>query len=173
MIGLSNFKPGSKNLPINSIVQFQVDDFIAPDHIILAGMYGIVMEIPYAPCTPGISTMIKIYGRNESFGHYNHHFTLVEKELDENDIKDSISLCENAFEILEQKYGYTGFIKMGKDIRPQEKYLNEIFLLFPKFFEWKNEDKFLPQINGNLKRLKKILLAFKIIHFSLKLNHLP
>ena len=148
--------------PPDTVVQFNVTAFIEPDNIIFAGMYGIVVEDPNVRfiCTPGVSTMIQILGRSEPYGYFDNWFEGVKEEPDEEDLATSVYVAQNAFEIFEEEYGYTGFVKMGKKIHPQEKYFKEINQVSEKIIEWKNSEKYSIQIDGNLKRVIKILNAF-------------
>ena len=50
---------------------------------------------------------------------------------------------------------------MGKKIHPQEKYFKEIQQLSAKIMEWRGDEKHTAQIDGNIKRFRKILKAFK------------
>lgn len=154
--------PDYKYTP-DTLVQFNVTAFIEPDNIIFAGMYGVVVDGPYVrfTCTPGVSTMIQILGRSKSYGYFDDWFEGVEEEPDEEEFATSVYVAQNSFEIFEEEYGYTGFVKMGKKIHPQEKYFKEMNQLSKKIIEWKNDEKYSPQIDGNLKRFRKILKAFK------------
>lgn len=152
-----------ENLPPGTLVQLQVGAFIEPDNIVFAGMYGLVVDHPHAHiiCTPGISTMIQVLGRSYAYGYFNERFKEVQEMPDEEDLETSVFIAQHAFEIFEKEYGYSGFIKMGKKIHPQEKYFKEIYQLSAKIMEWKADEKYSPQIDGNMKRFRKILKAFK------------
>lgn len=149
--------------PPDTLVQFTVTTFIEPDNIIFAGMYGVVVDDPYVrfTCTPGVSTFIQVLGRPEPYGYFDENFEGVVEEPDEEDFAASVYVAQNAFDIFEEEYGYTGFVKLGKKIHPQEKFFEEMNHLSGKIIEWKNDTKYSPQIDGNLKRFRKILKAFK------------
>lgn len=149
--------------PPDTLVQFNVTAFIEPDNVIFAGMYGVVVDHPDVRfiCTPGVSTYIQILGRSEPYGYFDEWFDGVEEMPDDEDLDTSAYVAQNAFEIFEEEYGYSGFVKMGKKIHPQEKYFKELNQLSGKIIEWMNDEKYTPQIDGNLKRFRKILRAFK------------
>ena len=120
--------------PPDTLVQFNVTAFIEPDNIIFVGMYGVVVDDPYVrfTCTPGVSTFIQILGRSEPYGYYDEWFEGVEDEPDEEDLATSIYVAQNAFEIFEEEYGYSGFVKMKNKIHPQEKFFRELNQLSKK-----------------------------------------
>lgn len=149
-------------LPPDTLVRFQVDAFIEPDNIVFAGMYGVVTDHPHAHliCTPGVSTMITLIGGSAPYGYFNEWFTPVEEYPSEEDLQTSEWVYENAFEVYENEYGYSGFIKFKSKIYPQEKFFDELTQLTEKLSIWKNEEGKASQLKGNIKRISKILNSF-------------
>ena len=145
-------------LPPDTLVRFQVNAFIEPDNIVFAGMYGVVVDHPYAHliCTPGVSTMITLIGGSTPYGYFNEWFTPVEEYPSEDDLQTSAWVCQNAFEVYEKEYGYSGFIKLKSKIYPQEKFFDELTRLTEKLSLWKNETGKESQLKGNAKRTSKL-----------------
>jgi hypothetical protein len=150
------------NPPPGTWVRFHSDAFIEPGNIILTGMLGVVVTHPYAACicTPGISTMVKVVGTEEPFGHFNESFVQLGSEPAEREILESFALWDGAFDIFEDKHGYTGFARMGKDIVRQERLFRELRELSSKISKWDGHPIKEADIKGSLQRIRKILKAF-------------
>lgn len=144
-------------------VIFNEDQFIEPDHIIVEGMLGVVVDHPHAHyiCTPGISTMIQLAGTEKQYGYLNSSFKALGRIPPGDELDKSIELKDSAFSILEEKYGYTGYVRIGKKIYPQEKLCKELIHNSKKIREWLNEEGRDKDIAGVMKRIKKVLKAFK------------
>ena len=161
-------------LPTGTLVQFKVTDFKGPEDIIIAGMYGTVVKNPYPHMLGSMldedsvllriiepNEWIQVLGRSKPDSYSKEWFDKVEEEPDEEDLAASVNMAQNAFSIFEEKNGYTGFIKIGKNIIPQEKYLREMNQILKNILEWKNDEKKYPQVDAALNRLRKILRRFK------------
>ena len=169
-------------LPPDTLVLFHVDEFIDPTHVVMAGMYGVVVNYPYAAygCTPGISTMIQIIGRQDIYGYLDVWFEVVTEDPSEEDLIYSLQLCEQAFEIFEHLYGYTGYIKMGQKIRPQGQLFKELDQQLVKVGQAIYNGNIDINTQGAIKRIRKLLRAFTMHpngemaeHLSNQLNLTP
>ncbi len=133
-------------------VRFKVSVFIDSNYIILGGTYGVVADVPYGyVCTPGISTMIYPVGAEEPYGCSDEWFDILESEPSEEDIAASLYIWENAFEIYEEEFGYTGFIKVKNQILPQSKVLNDISRQTELMVKFKMREK-KKMLKGKLKK---------------------
>lgn len=148
----------------DTLVQFTTTLFIEPNNIIFEGMYGVVVDDPYVQyiCTPGVSTFIQVLGRTSRYGYGDECFEAVEIEPSDDELYTSAYIAQHAFEIFEEHFGYSGFIKKGKKIHPQEKYFRELIQLVGKIMEWSRDAKYFNQIDGNLKHIRKVLKAFRL-----------
>lgn len=161
-------------------VCFVGDAFIETNNIIIAGMIGKVSINPYGYVyTTGISTMILPVGAGEEYGYSNDWFEVLNHNPTQEEIQYSLDLWDNAFKIFEERHGYTGYIKIGKKILPQEKAFTQIQQLLNQVEKLKQNPSREKDVKGNLKRIIKILNAFslhplgkKSIELSKELKHL-
>jgi len=144
-------------------VRFNGDHFLDPANIILDGMLGEVVTTKYSHyvCTPGISTMIRPVGMQGEFGYFNNLFTPIPEIPDEKSRRESLHLWEHAWELFEDRHGYTGFVKTGNRFVPQEKLYAELHQHLKKITEWQNDPKREAENKGVIKRIKKILRLFE------------
>ena len=94
------------------------DYFFGPTHVVLEGMIGVVVDHPQAwvICTPGVSTMILLAGRDKPFGYFNKLFSPCDSEPGPDEIQHSIDLSQNAMLLFEQRHGIYGFHSNWKGI---------------------------------------------------------
>ena len=152
----------STTYPPGQWVEFTCAAFIEPDHIIINGMLGVVLDHPQSRyiCTPGVSTMIRVAGSDVDYGYFNEWFVPLNRIPDDRELVESGYLWENAFPILEHVYGYTGFVQLGNKIIPQEKLLQEITATSEHVVRWLQEGGSHQEMAGNMKRIRKVLRAF-------------
>jgi hypothetical protein len=141
-------------------VVFTTDQIIAPDHIIVRGMLGVVVEDPYGLCTTGISTMVYVLGLEDQFGYWDTSFEVRAKEPDEEELQQARQLAENAFDIYHERHGWSGLVKVGKRVMPEKKVRLEIVQLCRK------DDP------GSAKRLRKIIRSFNFHPDFLKIQNM-
>ncbi len=155
-------------------VKFKVDALIAPDHVILQGMVGqvVVTDVSHLVCTPGISTMIQVVGRSEPFGYFNTYFVALKEEPEAAEKDESIKLCDSAYALFEQKNGYTGYIKIGNKLEPEEKVVFELKTLSEKIPLLVDDKSKEIELKGLVKRLKKVLRSFGLHPFAQSLSSL-
>lgn len=144
-------------------VEFIVDAFYAPDNIIVKGLLGVVDDHPYAPyiCTPGISTMILPTGKAKSFGYASSAFVPLQATPSQEDIANSTALWHRAFDVYEEKTGYSGFVQVGKRVVSQYDALTEIHQLSAVLLATLTSGEMDADCKGRLKRIRKLLLAFR------------
>jgi len=139
------------------------DHFFSPSHVILDGMIGVVVDTPFAymVCTPGVSTMILLVGCDQPFGYFNNAFFPCVTIPGPDEVQRSIELLQDAMRIFEDRHGFTGYIQSGKVFVTQEKLFFELKANVTKISKWHHARTNETDIKGSLKRIKKVLLAFK------------
>lgn len=138
------------------------DHFFDPSHVILDGMIGVVVDDPYASiiCTPGVSTMILLVGRDKPFGYFNDAFFPCDTIPGPEEVQRSIELFQNAMRTFEDRHGFSGYIQIGKEFVAQEKLFIELKANVTKVSKWHQARKNEADVKGSLKRIKNVLLAF-------------
>ena len=137
---------------IDEFVRFKEDQMWDAETIAIKGMIGVVKDGSYI-CTPGISTMVKPIGANWQFGFECHILERMRDEPTEEEIATSLFLHENRFDIFHERYGWFGLMKIKDKVKTEKQIRREISQLCLKLRE--------EQSSGHLKRLGKILRAFK------------
>jgi len=91
-------------------------------------MIGVVVDTPYSHyvCTPGVSTMINVAGADFEFGYGNEWFDPIEGVPSDEELSEQLQYWDHAFEIYEDNFGYTDFVKIGQKVLSQEKLYQEI-----------------------------------------------
>lgn len=143
-------------------VEFKVAAFIEPGNIILPEMLGVVVDTPYSHyvCTPGVSTMINVAGADFEYGYGNEWFDPIEGAPSDEELTEQLKYWDHAFEIYEDNFGYTGYVKVGQKVLPQEKLYQEMTQTLNRMQDWLKQEEGEKHIKGNLKRMKKILSGF-------------
>lgn len=153
-----------------TVVKFKVTGYNGPSDIVFPNMYGFAVDDSDRlnmfgefgfPFYLNMTEYIHVYGRNKPCYYSASWFDVLNEMSNEEDLAASIHITEHSFELFEEKYGYTGYIKMGKSIHPQNKYLEELSQFPEKMMGWKGDIKYSTHIDGNMKRIKRILRAFK------------
>jgi hypothetical protein len=144
-------------------VRFTEDQFIETDNIIIEGMLGQVIDHPHAHyiCTPGISTMIRPLGLDVEYGYFNTTFTALDGEPTEDERAKSEELRKAAFSIYEEKYGYSGYARLGTKLVRQEKLAKEMDHSTERVVDWFEEGGQEKHIKGTMKRIRKVLEALE------------
>lgn len=130
------------------------------NHVLLDGMIGkvVVTEWSHVICTAGISTMIHIVGRSHPYGHAWEALVPLEEQPSPDQLEISRQLCVDAAVQFQLRYGWRGYVQLGREALPEGKVRFEIVALLKKLPELWGAGR-ATDYRGNAKRLAKLLRA--------------
>lgn len=128
--------------------------------VLLAGMVGkvVVTEWSHLICTPGISTMVLVEGRSHPYGHAWEALVPMAEPPSQEHLEISRQLCADAAAQFQLRYGWRGYLQLGKEVLPEAKVRVEIAALLKKLPELYRRCR-AADYTGNAKRLAKLVRA--------------
>jgi hypothetical protein len=132
----------------------------SPDNIIVSGLLGQVTHDAGGVCTPGVSLMVKLEGRDGAFGYWRADLELLTSPPAPHELEASRTFDAQRLALLEQAHGPTGLLDLGKGrLVPADRASEELEQLV-RVVAGESGSPSAAQLAGNIKRIRRILRTF-------------
>ncbi len=134
--------------------------FIQPDHVVVPGLLGQVVEDRYGICTPGVTALVQLAGFDEPYGYPVGLLEESDGEPGADELEAAKALRARAIDVFEAEHGWTGYLKLGKGRQRSAAEASRELVQLAGWLTEHLDDASPADAKGRWKRIRKILAAF-------------